>query len=125
MHEKMKAMVYLKRCGLRYEPFRKEAGNDYARGIDTYVNTVSQQYRQLELWRPVYLPPRTEIRNGDSHLQKVDSSSSREKEEQDSQQYDGDSMPKFKCFKCDREGCRANECKHEIKEDGRAINTNQ
>ena len=47
LHNKILAMIFLKRSGNAYLPFRNEINNDYAKGSDSYAINVSDMFTQL------------------------------------------------------------------------------
>ena len=132
LNNKVKAMVYLKRSGTKFEAYRRELDNDYTKGHDNFANDPSMQHRRMCLYRAPIVRTYTQKNTpGDAHLQTGDGGDDKSGEEE--QHYGGGrgnkkrELPRgYKCFRCDRENCvGARDCKHDKKEDGSAVNSEE
>ena len=65
LHEKMKALLFIRNSGTRYRNLRNELENDYTKGIDSYPHTVTDANHRLEYWKPLEVPIST---TGSTHL---------------------------------------------------------
>ena len=115
LHNKILAMIFLKRSGNAYLPFKNEINNDYAKGSDSYAINVSDMFTQLDQWEPAYKTATYEKRTtGIAHLQDGTP------EVPGDQHMQGSTQREFKgkCFKCDRKGHPSYKCTETTKEDG-------
>ena len=69
LHEKMKALLFIRNSGTRYRNLRNELENDYTKGIDSYPHTVTDANHRLEYWKPLEVPIKT---TGSTHLATID-----------------------------------------------------
>ena len=113
LHEKMKALLFIRNSGIHYKNLRNELENDYTKGIDSYPDTVIDANHRLEYWRPLTVP---NVRTGDSHYQG---------EGQDDDKKQSSYRKKSKCFKCDEEGHLSKDCTNKTKKDGSPLNTSE
>ena len=59
LHEKMSAVIFQKRSGSKYDPYRQELNNDYGKGLDSFGDTIQEQHSNMEFWKPVYVMKET------------------------------------------------------------------
>ena len=50
LYNKILAIIFLKRSGNAYLPFRNDINNDYAKVLDCYAINVSDVFPQLDQW---------------------------------------------------------------------------
>lgn len=54
LNEKMITMLFLKKSGEKYEPYRQDLYNNYNDGIDKFPSSVEEQHSRLDVWKPAY-----------------------------------------------------------------------
>ena len=117
LHEKMKALLFIRNSGAQYKNLRNELENDCTKGIDSYPHTVTDANHRLEYWKPLEVPIKT---TGSTHLATIDGATK--------QKDDGKQLPSSYrkiCFKCDKEGHLAKDCPNDKKKDGSPLNSSK
>ena len=67
LHEKQKALLFIRNSGAQYKNLRNELENDCTKGIDSYPHTVTDANHRLEYWKPLEVPIKT---TGSTHTGK-------------------------------------------------------
>ena len=132
LHEKVKAMIYLKRSGTNFISIRDTLDNDFAKGQDNFADDLFEQHRGMCLHkppRPVYIN-QGKTKSGEGFLQDGDDKQNdKQNQKTEEQHYVVDKnkpLPKgYDCFLCGRSGGEcpgARNCKFDKKADGSPLN---
>ena len=110
LHDLIMGALFLRRSGPVYDALRDERTNDYAKGVNNTPADASEQFTQMEYWKPAYRIPAAAGNDG------------KKKETTATQHYQG-RKPMGNCFRCDRPNCR--DCTQTKKANGDPVRTDE
>ena len=111
LHDLMMGALFLRRSGPIYDALRDERTNDYAKGVNNTPANPSEQFTQMEYWKPAY------------RIAAPAGNGGKKKETAGTQHYQDGKKPLGNCFRCDRPHCR--NCTETKKANGDPVRTDE